>query len=370
MKILITGNMGYVGPAVVSHLRREMPDCLLVGVDTGLFAHCLTQANLPERLLNSQVFADVRDLPAELFEGVDAVVHLAAVSNDPMGGRFEAVTDEINHRATLRTAELAARMGVRSFVFASSCSMYGFAEGGARTEADELNPLTAYSRSKVAAETGLGEIARNSQMRVSALRFATACGFSGRTRLDLVLNDFVASALRTGRVSVLSDGTPWRPLIHVNDMARAIEWALLRQDGGNFLAVNVGSEDWNYQVRELAEAVAASVPGTVVEINKDAPPDRRSYRVNFDLYRSLAPAHQPEVTLAGAIADLKTGLDAAGLKDPDYRSAQLVRLNVLTQAIDGGSLGTDLRYTANPSDRSFIPGFKDPAHRTREAMPG
>lgn len=355
MKIMITGNMGYVGPAVVSHLRREMPHAELIGVDTGLFAHCLTEAKLPERQLDAQIFKDVRELPADIFKGVDAVVHLAAVSNDPMGGRFETVTDEINHRATVRTAELASQMGVKSFVFASSCSMYGFAEGGARTETDQLNPLTAYARSKVAAEVGLGDIARKGQMTVTALRFSTACGFSGRTRLDLVLNDFVASALTTKRVSVLSDGTPWRPLIHVNDMALAIEWALLRQQPGGFLAVNVGSDTWNYQVKDLAEAVASSLPGTAVDINRDAPPDRRSYRVNFDLYRSLAPSHQPRVTLNDAVADLIAGLRAAGLSDPDYRASELVRLNVLSKAIDAGRLGTDLRFTTDPATRGFVP---------------
>jgi nucleoside-diphosphate-sugar epimerase len=343
MKILITGNMGYVGPALSAHLRRTMPNAELIGVDTGLFAHCLTEENLPERLLDRQVFADVRELPQSLFEGVDAVVHLAAVSNDPMGGRFEAVTDEINHRATLKTAALAAKAGVSTFVFASSCSMYGFAEGGAKRETDGLNPLTAYARSKVAAEAGLADISRETGLRVSAMRFSTACGFSGRTRLDLVLNDFVASALTSGKVSVLSDGTPWRPLIHVNDMARAIEWAIER-DGEQFLAVNVGTDSWNYQVHELAEAVARSIPGTGVEINRDAPPDRRSYKVDFNLYRSLAPAHQPKVTLADAVEDLKRGLTAFGLRDANYRTSNLVRLNVLSATIATGALGVDLRF--------------------------
>ncbi|MDR7145333.1 NAD(P)-dependent oxidoreductase [Rhizobium sp. BE258] len=343
MKILVTGNMGYVGPTVTAHLRQTIPSAEIVGVDSGLFAHCLTQQALPERLLDSQVFADVRDLPEAVFQGVDAVVHLAAVSNDPMGGRFEAVTDEINHRATVKTASMAAKAGVKAFVFASSCSMYGFAEGGARRETDALNPLTAYARSKVAAEIGLAEIARETGLRVSALRFSTACGFSGRTRLDLVLNDFVASALTTGKVSVLSDGTPWRPLIHVRDMARAIEWSLAR-NGERFLAVNVGTESWNYQVRELADAVAQAIPGTTVDINRDAPPDRRSYKVNFDLYRSIAPSHQPLVTLSEAVEDLKIGLSSYGLRDANYRNSGLVRLNVLSGAIDAGTLSSDLRF--------------------------
>ncbi|MFC7610852.1 SDR family oxidoreductase [Teichococcus aestuarii] len=166
-----------------------------------------------------------------------------------MGQRFEAVTDAINHRASVDVAKAAAEAGVKRFVFASSCSVYGFAaDGRARVEEDQLNPLTAYARSKIDTETSLRAL-DNSGMVVSCLRFATACGMSPRLRLDLVLNDFVAGALANGEVSVLSDGTPWRPLIHVRDMARAIEWAIIRapENGGNFLTVNVGTERWNYR---------------------------------------------------------------------------------------------------------------------------
>lgn len=345
MKVMVTGNMGYVGPAVISHLRREFADCTIIGVDTGLFGHCLTQSDLPERLVDVQVFRDVRDLTPDLFRGVDAVVHLAAISNDPMGVRFEKVTEDVNYRATVRTAEIAAENGVGKFIFASSCSMYGYAEEGARREGDPLNPLTAYARSKVAAEAGLQEISARTDMAVTALRFSTACGFSGRIRLDLVLNDFVAAALATGRVSVLSDGSPWRPLIHVNDMARAIEWALQRTKQDGFLAVNVGCEEWNYQVRDLAEAVKSAIPGTEVDINKNAPPDKRSYRVNFDLFRSLAPNHQPRVMLSDAVADIFNGLSAFRFNDANYRSSDLIRLNVLTAGIESGRLSPDIRWT-------------------------
>ena len=178
------------------------------------------------------------------------MVHLAAISNDPMGVRFEAVTDEINHRASLAVAEAARDAGVKRFVFASSCSVYGLAAGDARKETDPLNPLTAYARSKIAAEEGLKQMDRGG-MGVTCLRFATACGMSPRLRLDLVLNDFVAGALASGEVSVLSDGTPWRPLIDVRDMARAIEWAITGGgvDAGGFLSINAGSDDWNVQVQ-------------------------------------------------------------------------------------------------------------------------
>ena len=172
-----------------------------------------------------------------------------------MGVRFEAVTDEINHRASLAVAEAARDAGVRRFVFASSCSVYGLAAGDARKETDPLNPLTAYARSKIAAEEGLKQMDRGG-MGVTCLRFATACGMSPRLRLDLVLNDFVAGALASGEVSVLSDGTPWRPLIDVRDMARAIEWAITGDgvEAGGFLSINAGSDDWNVQVRRPGAA--------------------------------------------------------------------------------------------------------------------
>ena len=194
---------------------------------------------------------------------------------------------------------MAEQRGVGRFVFASSCSIYGAAEGRPKRESDQLNPLTAYARSKVAMENAL-RASNAGEMTVTCLRFATACGMSDRLRLDLVLNDFVASALATGEITVLSDGTPWRPLIDVSDMARAIEWAIGRDTdrGGRVLVVNAGSNAGNYQVRDLAQVVAAELPGTRVSINTAAPPDLRSYQVDFSLFAELAPAHLPAVPLA------------------------------------------------------------------------
>lgn len=349
MRIVINGNMGYIGPIVAAHLRRVFPDAYLIGIDNGWFAHCLTTpGTLPELALDEQRFRDVRTLQARDFEGVDAVVQLAAVSNDPMGNRFEAVTDAINHRGSAHVAEQAARAGVRSFVFASSCSIYGFAaDGRPRTEADPVNPLTAYARSKIATEQSL-EDARFPDMTVTCLRFATACGMSPRLRLDLVLNDFVAGALVAGHISVLSDGTPWRPMIHVKDMARAIEWGIRRESRGpdRYLKINVGSDDWNCQVLDIAHAVGRAIPGTQVSINKDAPVDKRSYRVDFGHYRKLAPDHQPLETLDTAIAGLRDGLTAVGFADRNFRQSQLIRLKVLERHLDNGSLSEDLSWTA------------------------
>jgi nucleoside-diphosphate-sugar epimerase len=346
MRILITGNMGYVGPVLVRHLRNVMPRAYLAGYDSGFFAHCLISNELPERLLDAQRFGDVRAISAADLDGFDAVVHLAAVSNDPMGNRFTAVTEAINHRASVAVAQAAAAAKVKNFVFASSCSVYGAArDGRARSEADQLNPLTAYARSKIATEDSLRQLDLNGMVTTS-LRFATACGMSDRLRLDLVLNDFVACALSSGEITVLSDGTPWRPLIEVRDMARAVEWALSRRDdaGGSFLALNAGSDNWNYQVKDLAEAVAVAVPGTAVSINTAAQPDGRSYKVDFGLFRKLAPDHQPRHSLESAIDGLNAGLRAISFADGNFRQSQLIRLKVLERHIEQGRLDENLSW--------------------------
>jgi nucleoside-diphosphate-sugar epimerase len=348
MNILITGNMGYVGPPVVRQLRDSYPHARLLGLDMGYFAGSAAPRDiLPELRLDRQYFADVRSFPEEILDGVDAIVHLAAISNDPMGNLYEAVTLEINHRASVALAAKAKQAGVKSFVFASSCSMYGSADESARSEEAALNPLTAYARSKAFTERDLRPLA-GAGFAVTCLRFATACGLSERLRLDLVLNDFVAGAVAANHISILSDGTPWRPLIHVKDMARAFDWAVSRSPvtGGNFLAVNVGREQGNYQVRELAEAVARIIPGVTVQINAKAQPDKRSYRVNFDLFRALAPRHQPVYDLDASIAELKAGLEAMQFKDEHFRSSCFMRLVQLNYLREKGYLTENLQWSA------------------------
>lgn len=344
MNILITGNLGYVGPSVIKQLRSTYPSARLVGLDVGFFAHCLTGVDIyPDVLLNEQWYGDVRQINVDMLRGFDAVVHLAAISNDPMGKTFEKVTDEINCQSSIRIAKLAKEAGVKNYVFASSCSVYGFAEGGPRQEEDELNPLTAYAKSKIGTEEGVKALADNT-FTVTCLRFATACGFSARTRLDLVLNDFVAGAVSTGEISILSDGTPWRPLIHVDDMALAIEWAVDRpaSSGGAFLSINAGSDEWNYQVKDLADAVARVVPGTKVSINPDAVPDKRSYQVSFAKFRELAPNHQPRVTLEAAVEGLKNGLQKMKFGDANFRTSEFIRLVVLKNHMASQRVNEDL----------------------------
>ena len=355
MRVLVMGNMGYVGPAVVRQLKGQ--GYHVTGLDAGFFAHCLVGAEpIPERLVDVQRFKDVRDVTDEDLDHIDAIVYLAAISNDPMGETFQAATMMVNHQAAIDIARRAKGIGVKRFVLASSCSVYGCADGGTATERSPLDPLTAYARSKVMCERDLAGLA-DEEFVVTCLRFGTACGMSDRLRLDLVLNDFVAGALATGRIDILSDGTPWRPLIDVADMARAMEWAVARptDSGGVHLVVNVGSNDANYQVRELGTAVRDVLPHVELSINEAAQPDKRSYRVCFDLFAELAPEHACQVTLVRTVQGLVDGLRRIGFDDADFRRSSLVRLNVLSDLRKRELLDSDLRWTFPEIQAAQVP---------------
>ncbi|GJL56747.1 MAG: NAD-dependent epimerase [Nitrospirales bacterium] len=331
MKILVVGNMGYVGPSVIRRFRRSYPDGIIIGFDMGYFGHCLTTCDmLPECRADMQCIGDLRKFPAHLLENVQAVIQLAAISNDPMGKQYEDVTYDVNHRSSVQLAKMAKEAGVKAFVFPSSCSIYGSSDGTAKTEDSTVDPLTAYAKSKIMAERELALLADDSFM-VTCLRFATACGMSDRLRLDLVLNDFVANAFVSRKIDVLSDGSPWRPLIHVKDMARAIDWAATRTsaNGGPFLTVNVGSDEWNYQVKDLAEAVVNELSEIKLSINPDAQLDKRSYRVSFQRYKELAPLHQPLMSLKDVIGELQGALMAMEFHDANFRDSNLIRHTVL-----------------------------------------
>lgn len=338
--------MGYIGPELIKKLRVSYPGAEIVGVDLGFFAHCLTGADvLPERNVDHQYFQDVRKIDADLLKDVDAIVHLAAVSNDPIGNAYKSVTAAINHQSSVDIAKLAKKSGVSAYVFASSCSVYGFAEGDARDENSELNPLTVYAKSKINTELDICDLA-DDKFKITCLRFPTACGMSDRLRLDLVLNDFVASAVATNKITILSDGTPWRPLIDIKDMSRAIDWGISRQaDTSNqFLAINAGRTEWNYQVKDLADAVKKLMPEVEIEINTEAAPDKRSYRVNFALYAEMAPDYMPQVDLMQSIRELKTGLEKICFNNPDFRNSQFMRLKVLTSHQENGLLTDQLEW--------------------------
>lgn len=346
MKILVTGNTGYIGPVLGEKLKQKYNDLKLIGFDTGFFAHCLTGVNVsPELNYDVQYYGDIRKLDKNVFHGVDIVIHLAAISNDPMGNNFASVTEEINSKASENVAKIAKRAGVRKFIFASSCSMYGTADSEAKKESDSLNPLTAYAKSKVYMEQVIEKLS-DDKFQGTCLRYSTACGMTPRLRLDLVLNDFVASALTTGRIEILSDGTPWRPLIDVQDMVRAIQWAVERDNnqGGNFVAVNVGRNEWNYQVVDVANRVSQRIPNTKIDINTEAAPDKRSYRVDFSLYESLAPNYLPQVDLDQSIDELAEGLKRMNFKDQNFRASEMMRLKVLQNLQDKKLLDKNLYW--------------------------
>jgi nucleoside-diphosphate-sugar epimerase len=332
MKYLITGNMGYLGSVVTSNFKKNYNNCEIIGVDSGFFAQCtLDRFLLPESHVNNQFFSDVRNFPLESLKEVDSVIHLAAISNDPMGNEFEILTNDINYKSTIEIAKNAKKAGVKNFVFASSCSVYGFASQSSKTEEDSINPLTAYAKSKIDAERDLLELA-DENFTITCLRFATACGYSPRLRLDLVLNDFVASALSSGKINILSDGSPWRPLIDVNDMFRAIDWASKRKANSHnnfYLLVNIGSNNFNYTVLEIAQEVQKKLPNTIIEINKNAPPDKRSYKVDFTLFSELAKDYQPLCNLEQSINNLIIGLNNIKFNDKLFRESYLIRLNHL-----------------------------------------
>jgi nucleoside-diphosphate-sugar epimerase len=358
MKVLITGNMGYIGPAVISHLRSCYHDITLIGLDMGYFATCLTNTQImPECRVNLQYFTDVRHVSKNFLKDIDVIVHLAAISNDPMGKTFEKVTLDVNYIASVGLAKKAKEAGVNTYVYASSCSIYGAGGDKPRTEKCTLNPLTTYAKSKVLTENALKKLA-GKEFKITSLRFSTACGMSERLRLDLVLNDFVAGAVASKQITVLSNGTPWRPLINIKDIARAIEWAINRDEdnGGEFVAVNVGSDEWNYQIKGLCEAISEVIPDVKISINKAAEPDRRSYRVSFELFRKLAPNHQPRYDLITTVKELKAGLENMDFQDMNFRNSKYVRLKVLTELREKGLLNENLEWTGRLAEMNSTIG--------------
>ena len=350
MKVLITGNMGYIGSVLIKYLREKYHGLCINGFDAGYFGHCLTNASrIPESRVDIQYMGDIRQFPGDILDGIDVVIHLAAISNDPIGSRFEAVTQSINISASRKLVAEAKKRGVGHFIFASSCSLYGTASDTARVESDALNPISIYARSKAEMEKILDSYADNCFKTIS-LRFATACGMSDRLRLDLVLNDFVASAVLNGTIQVLSDGTPWRPLIHVRDMARAIDWALHRDltSQDKSIILNVGSDQWTYQMRDLAHEVANVISNANVEINTNAQADDRSYKVDFSEFKQRAPSYQPKVTFQEAVIELCEGVSAICDNPADFRNSDMIRLKCLERHIKNKQLTNDL-YWCKPA---------------------
>ena len=342
MKVLVTGSHGYIGSVTVPVLAAAGHD--VTGLDSLLYRGCDLFADATD---TPTLELDVRDVEPAHLDGFDAVVHLAALSNDPLGDLDRELTLEINYRATVRVARAAKEAGVERFVFSSSCSMYGASgEDDLVDEDAPLRPLTAYAESKVRAEEDLAGLADDGFSPVF-MRNATAYGVSPRLRLDLVLNNLVGWAHTTGAVRILSDGTPWRPLVHVEDIAGAALAALeAPADAVRGEAFNVGSASENYQVRELAGIVEETVGDCAVEYAGRGDPDPRSYRVDFGKLERAFPDFRPRWTARAGAGELLDAYRRAGLDRAAFEGPRYTRLKRLRELLDSGSLDDRLRWRA------------------------
>jgi nucleoside-diphosphate-sugar epimerase len=341
MRVLITGHHGYIGAVLARMLAQTTHE--VVGLDSDFFAQNRFVGDVAEI---PGLRKDLRDVERRDLVGFDAVLHLAALSNDPLGDLNPRLTYEINHLATMRLATLAKQAGVRRFLFSSSCSMYGAAGSAMLTEHAPFNPVTPYAESKVFVEKELGDLASQNFSPVF-LRNTTAYGVSPFMRFDVVLNNLVAWAVTTGNIKIQSDGTPWRPLVHIEDICGAFMAALVApQEAIHNQAFNVGITEENYQVRDLAEIVRETVPGCQLQYSPDGGPDPRSYRVDFGKIKNHLPGFAPKWNVRRGAQELYDACREANLKLEDFDGPRFKRITHIRKLLASGQLDSQLRWSS------------------------
>ncbi len=340
MKVLVTGSHGYIGTILAPMLMAEGHE--VVGLDSDLYGQCTFGKEFPTI---PYLKADIRDIDEAVVEGFDAILHLAALSNDPLGDLNPQLTYEINHEASVRLARLAKRVGITRFIFSSSCSNYGAAGDDMLSEESAFNPVTPYGVAKVRVEQDVAKLA-DANFSPTFLRNATAYGVSPRLRFDLVLNNLVAWAYTTGRVYLKSDGTPWRPIVHIEDIARAFIAVLhAPRETVHNQAFNVGINSENYRIREIAEIVKETVPGCRLEFASDAGPDKRCYRVDCSKIANAVPEFKPQWNARKGAQELYDAYQRIGLTLEEFEGPKYQRVGHIKHLLQTGRLNGTLRWS-------------------------